>query len=128
MSMLARARQDPVWWMNSTWDHLDLWSEQKKIVEAVRDHDEVAVATCHGIGKDYTAALIAIWFLIVMPVLARECPIARYIKKKFKLADFGISASSWSLSKDVHGEPSYAVTQFIRCFDDGDYPALEDRS
>ena len=40
-----------------------LWSGQRKILEAVRDHRKTAAATCHEVGKSYAAALLTAWWL-----------------------------------------------------------------
>lgn len=40
-----------------------LWSGQIKILEAVRDNRKVAVPTCHEIGKSYSAAILAAWWI-----------------------------------------------------------------
>lgn len=61
-----RARRDPVWWMHRALD-LELWSKQRQIARAVRDHRQVAVRSCHGPGKTKTAAGIALWFLYTFP-------------------------------------------------------------
>jgi len=42
-----------------------LWSKQREIAEAVRDHTRVAVKSCHSAGKSYTTARIGGWFLSV---------------------------------------------------------------
>lgn len=39
-----------------------LWSAQRRILEAVRDHKRVTVRSGHKIGKSCTAAIIALWF------------------------------------------------------------------
>lgn len=39
------------------------WSKQREMLEAVRDHDRVAVRSCHGVGKTAGAARVALWFL-----------------------------------------------------------------
>ena len=41
------------------------WAKQIEIAEAVRDHKHVAVRSCHGIGKDWIAARIVLWFTYV---------------------------------------------------------------
>jgi predicted Zn-ribbon and HTH transcriptional regulator len=43
--------------------HDTLWSGQRKILEAVRDHRKTAAATCHEIGKSYDAAILAAWWI-----------------------------------------------------------------
>jgi len=60
---LDRAKQDPVWWVETILGDR-LWQRQKDILEAVRDSPEVAVKSCHGPGKSFTAARVALWFLM----------------------------------------------------------------
>lgn len=55
-------KHDPVWWI-STVLGIDLWEEQIKIVLGVRDHEETAAKSCHGIGKSTVSACILLWFL-----------------------------------------------------------------
>jgi hypothetical protein len=51
---------DPVGWiMKYTW----IWSKQRDIAEAVRDHRFTAVRSCHGSGKSFIAAWIVCWWL-----------------------------------------------------------------
>ena len=40
-----------------------LWSGQRRILRAVRDHRKTAAATCHEIGKSYGAAILACWWI-----------------------------------------------------------------
>ncbi len=42
----------------------DPWGAQVGIAESVRDHRETAVKSCHGIGKSFTAARVALWFAL----------------------------------------------------------------
>ena len=44
-----------------------LWSKQKQIIETVRDNRLVAVRSCHGIGKSFTAAHVAAWWIKAHP-------------------------------------------------------------
>ncbi len=53
---------DPVWW-TSTALGAKLWDKQAEIMRAVRDHQEVAVASCHGAGKSFNAACDVLWYL-----------------------------------------------------------------
>lgn len=59
---------DPSAWVR---DRLDehLWSVQSRIMEALRDHRRVAVRSCHGAGKSWTAARAAAWWLDSHPSL-----------------------------------------------------------
>ncbi len=44
-----------------------LWSKQKQILEAVRDHRLVAVRSCHGAGKSRTVSRLVAWWGTVHP-------------------------------------------------------------
>ncbi len=43
------------------------WSKQQQIATALRDHKYTSVRRCHGSGKSFDAAAIALWFLYVFP-------------------------------------------------------------
>lgn len=43
------------------------WSQQRQIMRAVAAHRKLAVHSCHGIGKDWTAARIISWWLTENP-------------------------------------------------------------
>jgi len=58
----ASVRANPVKWCERALG-VSLWSKQAEILEAVRDHPRVAVRSSNAVGKTYTAALAAIWFL-----------------------------------------------------------------
>jgi len=57
-----RWTHDPTVWAQQKLGDV-LWSGQRKILESVRDHRKTAVATCHEIGKSYTAAIVATWWI-----------------------------------------------------------------
>jgi hypothetical protein len=59
-----RYKQDPVAWARER-AGVELWSKQRDIVVSVRDHYQTAVHSCHQIGKSFTAALTACWWLDV---------------------------------------------------------------
>lgn len=40
-----------------------LWSGQRRLMRAVQKHRKVAAATCHGIGKSFSAGDIAAWWI-----------------------------------------------------------------
>ncbi len=44
-----------------------LWPRQIDVLEAVRDHDRVAVSSGHKVSKSFTAVLIALWFFCSFP-------------------------------------------------------------
>lgn len=55
-------QQDPIYFIEDVLGR-ETWSKQRDIALGVRDHDRVAVRSCHGPGKTATAASIALWFL-----------------------------------------------------------------
>lgn len=59
-------RRDPALWAQERVGNC-LWSKQREIMEAVQQHRKVAVRSCHGPGKSFTAAQIAGWWLDVWP-------------------------------------------------------------
>ena len=71
-TMRARLRatmliDKPVEWAHETlgvW----LWSKQQEIIQALEDHDRVAVRSCHDSGKSFSAAVIAARWLSTHPV------------------------------------------------------------
>ena len=63
----TRYLRDPVGWAREKLGY-ELWSRQRQIVEAVRDHHQVAVHSCHAAGKSLTAAVTAMWWIDAHPV------------------------------------------------------------
>lgn len=61
-SKLLVYQNDPLRFVN---EHLYgfLWSKQRLIAEAVRDNRQVAVPSCHDVGKTYLAAILAAWWI-----------------------------------------------------------------
>lgn len=53
---------DPVGWVKSVVGEF-LWSKQREILEALRDHRRVAVQSCHGSGKSYDASRAGAWWI-----------------------------------------------------------------
>lgn len=62
----ARWSVQPVRWVAERLGQT-VWSKQALIMDAVRDHRRVAVRSGHGVGKSWTAGLIACWWLDVHP-------------------------------------------------------------
>jgi hypothetical protein len=60
-----RFKDDPVYWARSR--NIELWSGQRRILEAVRDHSQVGVASCHEVGKSFSAALVTAWWVDAHP-------------------------------------------------------------
>ncbi len=57
-----RWAEDPVPWAQEKLGDV-LWSGQRKIMQSVRDNRKTAAPTCHEIGKSYSAAIIAAWWI-----------------------------------------------------------------
>jgi hypothetical protein len=62
-----RYREDPAFWAEDRLGET-LWSAQKRIMEAVRDHRRVAVASCHEVGKSFIASRVCAWWIDGWPV------------------------------------------------------------
>lgn len=54
--------KDPVAWTRER-GALETWSMQRTIMESVRDNRQTTVQSCHEIGKSFTAALTACWWI-----------------------------------------------------------------
>jgi hypothetical protein len=59
--------KDPVAWVRERLNGF-IWSKQQEVLEALRDHDRVAVPTCHTIGKSHAAALAVCWWVDSHPL------------------------------------------------------------
>lgn len=66
-SKAAAYRTDPVLWAKDVLG-IHLWSKQRDIAMAVRDHKRVAVKSCHNAGKSKLAAIIACWWIATHPI------------------------------------------------------------
>lgn len=62
-----RWQRDPVGWLEER-VHAETWSKQREIITAVRDHHNVAVHSCHEVGKSWIAAATAAWWLDTHPI------------------------------------------------------------
>ncbi|MFD3917130.1 hypothetical protein [Streptomyces sp. NPDC058603] len=58
----AKYHDAPVRWVEERLRQT-VWSKQREILHAVRDHRRTAVRSGHGVGKSWTAALVACWWL-----------------------------------------------------------------
>lgn len=61
-----RGRNDPVWFIRNVLGGSP-WSIQEEIIRSCQKHRETCVASCHGSGKSWIAARIALWFLYTHP-------------------------------------------------------------
>ncbi len=59
-------RRDPVRWAIER-ARVEIWSKQREIMEAVRDHPKVAIKSCHSAGKSFTMGLLAAWWIDAHP-------------------------------------------------------------
>lgn len=62
-----RLRSDPVAWVRDVLGEF-LWSKQREILLAVRDHRRVAVRSAHSVGKSFLAARLVAWWIECHPI------------------------------------------------------------
>lgn len=62
----VRWRRDPVSWATDR-ARVEVWSKQREILQAVRDHPKVAIRSCHSAGKSYTMGLLTCWWIDAHP-------------------------------------------------------------
>jgi hypothetical protein len=62
----VRWRRDPAGWATDR-AKVEIWSKQRQILEAVRDHPRVAIPSCHSAGKSYTMGLLCCWWVDAHP-------------------------------------------------------------
>ena len=76
------AQKDPVW-LATRLLGVNPWSKQREILRGLRDHDYVAVRSCNGSGKTFTAALATIWWLMAHDeaVVITTAPSERQVKE-----------------------------------------------
>lgn len=60
-------RRNPVQWAQERLG-IFLWTGQRKILEALRDHRRVACATCHEVGKSFVSSLASAYWIDTSPV------------------------------------------------------------
>jgi len=59
--VFQKSREHPDWWIKNVLGG-KLWDKQAEIARSINEESEVAVASCHGAGKSYLAASIALWY------------------------------------------------------------------
>src|ERR1700683_1423133 len=42
---------------------LDLWPKEVEILRSIKNHRRTAIKACHGVGKTFTLAVAALWWL-----------------------------------------------------------------
>lgn len=77
-----RIRNKPIWFANNFLG-VQPWQKQKDILHALRDNDYVAVRSCNGSGKTYTAALATLWWLMAHDeaIVITTAPSERQVKQ-----------------------------------------------
>jgi phage terminase large subunit len=76
-----RFRDDPSFFFRHVLG-IDLWPVQLEIVLSVRDNRITTVASCHAIGKSFTASAVAAWYLSAYPdsILVSTAPTFRQVQ------------------------------------------------
>jgi hypothetical protein len=94
-----------------------VWSKQAEILQAVRDHRRTAVRSGHGVGKSWTAALVACWWLDTHPpgeaFVVSTAPtfsqvraiLWRYIRKHHRAAALPgrVNQTEWLIDEELVG-------------------------
>jgi hypothetical protein len=77
-----RCQRDPVFHVEEIQGCASLEPFQKKVIEAIRDHERVAVSACHDVGKTFTMAKIVLWFASSFPncKVITTAPTARQVE------------------------------------------------
>jgi len=80
--VLLQCRRDPLFFSRHVVGGEQPWSRQAEILHALRDHPRVAVRSGHGVGKTWTAARAAIWFLYTHPhsIVLTTAPTHRQVR------------------------------------------------
>lgn len=112
----GRYAQDPVRWVRERLRQT-VWSKQREILAAVRDHRRTAVRSGHGVGKSWTAALVVCWWLDTHPpgeaFVVSTAPtfsqvraiLWRYIRKHHKAGDLAgrVNQTEWLMDDELVG-------------------------
>jgi phage terminase large subunit len=79
---LERIRSDPVWFLREVLA-FEPWSKQREILEAVRDHDRVAVRSANAVGKTSIAGRAVLWWLAGGPgsIALTTAPTDRQVRR-----------------------------------------------
>lgn len=80
--ILERCRKDPLFFSRYVLGGEQPWARQADILYALRDRHRVAVRSGHGVGKTWTAARAAIWFLYCHPhsIVLTTAPTHRQVR------------------------------------------------
>jgi hypothetical protein len=61
-SFVRNVVRDPVLFANQFLG-VSLWERESEILQSIKDHRRTAVKACHGVGKTFTLAIAALWWL-----------------------------------------------------------------
>ncbi len=80
-SLRDKYRQDPLGFSRDILGN-DPYSTQEEIINSVRDNARTSVRSCHGVGKTWSAADIALWFLscYVPSTVVTTAPTSRQVR------------------------------------------------
>ena len=80
--ILSQCRSDPFFFSRHVLGGEQPWPRQAEILLALRDSHRVAVRSGHGVGKTWTAARAAIWFLYAHPhsIVLTTAPTHRQVR------------------------------------------------
>lgn len=112
----AMYAEHPVRWVQERLRQT-VWSKQREILGAVRDHRRTAVRSGHGVGKSWTAALVVCWWLDTHPpgeaFVVSTAPtfsqvraiLWRYIRKHHKAGDLPgrVNQTEWLMDDELVG-------------------------
>jgi len=82
ISLMHRIKTDPEFFVREILGE-NLWSKQREIMLSVRDNKRTGVRSCHGAGKSFIAARVALQFLYGNPyaIVATTAPTFRQVEK-----------------------------------------------
>ena len=88
-------RKNPVYFLTDVLG-VEPWEKQEQIIESVRDNDNTAVASGHGVGKTFISACTTLWFLLChyMSRVITTAPTNRQVESI-------LWAEIWSLYKNA---------------------------
>ncbi|MGH3382677.1 MAG: hypothetical protein ACRDP6_48910 [Actinoallomurus sp.] len=110
----VRLAADPVAWVGDRLGQT-VWSKQREILAAVRDHRRTAVRSGHGVGKSHVASLAVCWWLDIHPpgsaFVVTTAPTGaqvkailwRYIRRAHKAAGLPgrVNVTEWHIDDEI---------------------------
>lgn len=121
VSLWAKYENDPVGFIQDVLSE-QLWSKQREICEAIRDHRLVAIKSCHESGKSWVVGRIPVWWIATHPLgsakVVTSAPSARQVQAilweeirtahaKGKLPGY-TNRTEWFADVPIAGQPGSA--------------------